>query len=224
MTRHPQTKFDPQKHHRRSIRLQGYHYSQAGAYYVTIVAQGRTSLFGEIVNEEMILSPAGLMVQTTWQSMPERFPRIDLGAFTVMPNHFHAIVIINTSVDKDAPLANVGAGLVPAPVGSDIHLANVGTGPVSASNDTFLPPTTRAGTRPAPTVGQIIGAFKSITTHEYIQGVNCLGWPPFDKRLWQRNYYEHIIRTVDDAQHIEQYIASNPTTWKDDTENPHRTP
>ena len=72
----------------------------------------------------------------------------------------------------------------------------------------------------APTLGQIIGAFKSITTHEYIQGVKILGWHAFENRIWQRNYYEHIIRNEADADRIERYIDSNPARWNDDNENP----
>ena len=83
--------------------------------------------------------------------------------------------------------------------------------------------TRRAGMNPAPTtvtLGQIIGAFKSITTHEYIQGVKSFGWPAFEKRIWQRDYYEHIIRSEADANRIYLYIESNPTQWADDIENP----
>lgn len=72
------------------------------------------------------------------------------------------------------------------------------------------------------TLGQIIGAFKSITTHEYIVGVKTLGWPAFEKRIWQRNYYEHIIRNEDAMQQIALYIQSNPSRWADDNENPMR--
>ena len=78
----------------------------------------------------------------------------------------------------------------------------------------------RATTRVAPTIGQIIGAFKSITTHEYIKGVDKFGWPVFTKKLWQRNYYEHIIRNQDDYERIAGYILDNPLNWNRDDENP----
>ena len=182
-------KYDPQKHpfddtqgkRRKSIRLQGYDYSQAGVYFVTIVTQGRTSLFGEIVDGEMRLNEAGKMVEKIWLSIPERFPSVELGAYMVMPNHFHGdLIILESGAIK-------GAGMNPAPT--------------------------------RPTLGQIIGAFKSITTHEYIQGVKKLGWPAFDKRIWQRNYYEHIIRNMEETDRIERYIESNPKRWADDDEN-----
>ena len=87
-------KFDPQKHHRRSIRLQGYDYSSAGGYYVTIVAWQRECLFGEVVNKEMVLSRYGEIVQKWWEEIPVHFTNVETGAFIVMPNHVHGIIVI----------------------------------------------------------------------------------------------------------------------------------
>lgn len=67
------------------------------------------------------------------------------------------------------------------------------------------------GTLPG-TVGRIIQAFKSISTHEYTVGVKNSGWPPFPGKLWQRNYWEHIIRNETELNHIKEYILNNPTT------------
>ena len=200
------SKFDPKIHHRRSIRLRGYDYSQAGGYFVTVVAQNREPFFGQIRKGEMIFNDAGRMVASVWESMPERFPSMELGAYIVMPNHFHAIVIINDSTIG-------GAGLVPAP-GATTRVAPT----ASVAPTTNATPTTN--TAPiAPTLGRIIGAFKSITTHDYIQGVDKRGWPVFYKRLWQRNYYEHIIRDERGMDAIWRYIEANPANWGDDEEN-----
>jgi len=87
-------KFDPQKHHRRSIRLQGYDYSRAGAYYITIVVQGRGHLFGEVVNGEMILNEYGQIAAEAWQWLEEQYPYVELGTWVVMPNHAHGIIIL----------------------------------------------------------------------------------------------------------------------------------
>jgi len=87
-------KFDPQKHHRRSIRLQGYDYASAGGYYVTIVAWQRECLFGEVVNKEMVLSKFGLVAKQQWEKLPKRFPNIELGTYMIMPNHMHGIIVI----------------------------------------------------------------------------------------------------------------------------------
>ncbi len=180
---------DLPKPHRRSIRLKGYNYAQEGAYFVTICTQGRACLFGRIEEEAVLLSGAGWMVQTVWESLPRRFSGVELDAYVIMPNHLHGIVVL------------VGAPLVGA-------LA-------------------RAGTRPAPTktdpaLGDIVGAFKSIASNLYIRGVLEAGWLPFHRRLWQRNYYEHIIRNRADLARIRQYINDSPAHWVDDPENPAR--
>lgn len=197
------SKFDPQKHHRKSIRLKGYDYSQAGAYFVTLVAQGREPFFGKVVDGEMVLNEAGKMVKVIWEAMPERFPNIELGAFVVMPNHFHAVVITHTLV---------GAGLVPAP-GFDETGATTRVAPTGVT-------LTRIAPEKPPTLGSVIGAFKSITTHEYITGVDEKGWARFDKRLWQRNYYERIIRNEREMSSVWRYIEANPAMWDADKENP----
>jgi REP element-mobilizing transposase RayT len=84
-------KFDPKIHHRRSIRLKGFDYSQAGAYFVTIVTQGRVPLFGDVVNGEMRLNRYGKIVQAVWFDLPQHYPHVELGAFVIMPNHVHGI-------------------------------------------------------------------------------------------------------------------------------------
>ena len=184
-------KFDPQKHHRRSIRLKDYDYSQAGAYYVTINVQNRECLFGEIVDYEMILNDAGKMIEAQWLALLERFPDIELDVYQVMPNHAHGIiVIVEPEFGADT---GPGAGIKPAPTHK-------------------------------PTLGDIVGAFKSITTHEYIQGVDNKNWRQFHKRLWQRNYYEHVVRDEADLNRIRDYIQSNPANWDKDEENPNRQP
>ena len=83
---------DPQQHHRRSIRLKGFDYSQDGAYFVTLVAQGRACLFGEISDDKMGLNDAGKMIEAVWMGLTARFPGVELGEFVVMPNHFHAVL------------------------------------------------------------------------------------------------------------------------------------
>lgn len=166
--------YDPNRHHRRSIRLKGYDYSQAGAYFITLCTQDRACLFGKVVNGEMRLNDAGRMVLAEWNRLPERFPHLVLDAFVVMPNHVHGILVITD------PAPTVGATVV----GATLVVA--------------------------PTVGNIIGAFKSRVTVEYIRGVKTSGWPPFRGRLWQRNYYEHIIRNERALNAIRQYIMENP--------------
>lgn len=179
--------YNPDIHHRQSIRLSGFDYASAGVYYVTICVQGRECLFGEIVNSAMELNDAGRIVEKWWLELSSKFPAVELDEFTVMPNHFHGIT------------HHVGAALCGRPplCGHDGH--------------------PRWG---APTLGDVMDWFKTMTTNEYIRSVKQLGWPSFPGRLWQRNYYEHIVRSETELNDIRNYITSNPTKWADDTENP----
>ena len=81
--------------HRRSVRLPGYDYAQSGAYFVTVVTAGRQCLFGEIINDEMQLNVLGQVAQDQWEKLPKRFPFVELGAFVIMPNHLHGIIVIH---------------------------------------------------------------------------------------------------------------------------------
>lgn len=185
------------EHHRRSIRLPEHDYSLAGWYFVTIVTQGHICLFGEVTAGEITLNDIGHLIERCWNEIPSHFPNVQLDAFVIMPNHIHGIIIITDSV---------GAGLVPAqsnPAG--LVPAQPGPG---------------ATTRVAPTLGDIVGAFKSVTTVEYIRGVKQGRWMPFHKRLWQRNYYEHIIRNERELEAARQYIHDNPANWTSDAERP----
>ena len=147
------------------------------------------------------MNEIGEMVEGCWLDLSRHYPMIDLDEFIIMPNHIHGIIIITDepvrpSVVVDQPEAGVGATLV-----------------VDQSG---------AGTRPAPTnptLGDMMMAFKSITTHEYIIGVKQSGWPPFEKRIWQRNYYEHIIRSEEELLRVRDYINGNPLRWDLDEEN-----
>jgi REP element-mobilizing transposase RayT len=188
-----QGKFDPQEHHRRSIRLKGYDYSQAGAYYVTIVTRQRECLFGEIVAGEMKLNNLGKIVQWEWLDLPKRYPFIVLGAFMVMPNHFHGILIFYESVGATRP------GLTKM-IGSDLVGSPLPRGPKPTS------------------LGAIMAQFKSRVTKRLWKIPSLQGTP-----IWQRNYYEHIIRDEKDLQNKTDYIESNPSMWKEDDENPRRT-
>jgi REP element-mobilizing transposase RayT len=176
----------PLSRHRRSNRLEGYDYSQPGAYYVTIVAQRRRCLFGTIVDGDTSLSEMGLIADEHWRAIPQHFPQVELGAFVIMPNHIHGIVrIIELEMSKSG---HVGATHWVAP--------------------------TREVKGPKPvSVGAIIGAYKMSVTREIKSRWNTTG-------IWQRSYYEHIIRDDDEHQLIHDYIEANPQTWSVDHENP----
>lgn len=149
----------------------------------------------------MRLDMAGEMVQTAWEAVPDRFPSISIDEFVVMPNHLHGIIVIGRPV---------GASLVGAP--DDVR------GDAAVREVTRC--CTRAPTRDAPTLGSVIGAFKSLTTVEYARAVGADGWQPFNGRLWQRNYYERVIRNADELDQVREYIFNNPAQWEEDPENP----
>ena len=175
-------KYNSGEHHRRSIRLKGYDYSQPGGYFVTIVAQNRECLFGNVVDGEMVLNEAGRIVEWTWYDLSNHVDDIELDEFVVMPNHVHGIIIIHDN-------RIVGAGSEPAP------------------------------TEPAPTkrhgLPEIIRQFKTFSGKRINQWRGATGIP-----VWQRNYWEHIIRDENDLNRIREYINNNPFDWESDNENP----
>ncbi len=120
--------YDPGRHHRRSIRLKGYDYSQAGAYFVTICVADGQSLLGEVVDGVMRMSRFGEIVQTCWDDLPRHYPHVQLDAFVVMPNHVHGVIML---VDDDVPADSVGAGFKPAPKGNEDDAAPTGSAPAA---------------------------------------------------------------------------------------------
>ncbi|MCA1746707.1 MAG: transposase [Bacteroidales bacterium] len=192
---------------RRSIRLQGYDYSQAGVYFMTICTQNRACLFGDIVDGEMRLNDVGRMIQTVWDEMPRRDVYIDLDTFIVMPNHIHGILIFHGRGESC---------IRPGPESSVDHRAGDHRVDGDHAGDHKDRP---YGTLPG-TVGRIVQAFKSITTHEYIQGVKQNGWTSFCGKLWQRNYWEHIVRNETELIRIREYIRNNPAQWELDKLHP----
>jgi len=120
-------KYDPARHHRRSIRLRGYDYTQAGAYFITICTQGREYLFGEVADDEMHLNEYGRIVRDVWFDLPNHVSNVVLDAFVVMPNHVHGIVVIVNGdvvgVGVDGA-DSVGAGSEPAPTKSGFSRSN----------------------------------------------------------------------------------------------------
>lgn len=191
--------YNPHIHHRRSVRLKGYDYSKAGLYFITICVKNRECLFGHIKDGEMILNDAGQLVENEWLKIPQRFTNTQLHEYVVMPNHFHAILQI----------VPVGATLVVAP---DESGQPDDPGQPQGIAPTDIPSTDK-------TLGDMVGAFQSIVTVKYIRGVKNKGWKPFDKKLLQRNYYEHIIRNEKAYRNISNYIINNPQKWDDDRFN-----
>jgi REP element-mobilizing transposase RayT len=180
---------DVSPHQRRSIRVPGYDYAHPGAYFVTICAQGRVCLFGEVSDGEMRLNEYGRIVEQEWRQTAILRPYIELDAFVVMPNHFHGILIITE--------AGVGARrALPLPTDSPEMVRLFGKPPAQA-------------------LSSIVGSFKSAVSRR----VNVLRGTP-GAAVWQRGYYERIIRNERELAAVREYIVNNPYRWADDPDNP----
>ena len=176
------------------MRLRGFDYASAGTYFVTMPTLERGNHFGRVIDGDMRLNKAGGMVADTWMGLPRRFPGIVLDAFVVMPDHLHGIVIIGGR----APCAD----------------ARRGWNDLQTGGGTEATPGSPSPNERAPALGDIIGAFKSITTLEYARGVRTSGWDPFPGRLWQRGYHDSIVRTAASHERIRHYILDNPRKWR----------
>ena len=150
---------------RRSLRLQGYDYSQAGAYFITVCTHLRVALFGEVVENDVRLNQAGMIVKESWGNLIAHYRDIDLDAFVVMPNHVHGIIVLAD-----------GAG-------------------------------TRRG------IPEIVRGFKTFSARSVNELRQTRG------AVWQRGYYEHVIRDETALNRIRGYIANNPARWADDPDN-----
>jgi REP element-mobilizing transposase RayT len=183
---------------RRSLRLKGYDYTCAGAYFVTICAQDQARLFGNIVDGGMCLNDAGHMLARLWNDIPARFVDVEIDMFVVMPNHVHGIIVLPDAANGATTRVAPTAGCRGDPCGRPLVVA--------------------------PALGDVVAAFKSVTTVHYIRGVKTMAWPAFRRRLWQRNYYEHVVRDEKELDRIRQYIDENPARWAFDDENPEKVP
>ncbi len=191
------------KRRRKSTRLPGYDYTQPGAYFVTLCTCNRVSLFGEIVAGEMHCNDFGRITSKTWEWLSQQYLYIELDAWIVMPNHLHGIVMINQDCRGRSR---------PAPTSGNRSDLAFGVQPVSApvnpSTNTIDDSMIR---KP---LGQIIGAFKTVSGKQ----INLLRNSP-SKPVWQRSFFEHIIRNDKSLEIIRSYIINNPMRWNLDKDN-----
>ena len=177
--------FNPAKHHRRSIRLQGFDYSQPGSYFLTVCTHHRNTLFGAVTQGRMHLSGLGKLAAACWNQIPNHFANVHLDTSVVMPNHIHGIITIT------APPIRV-EHIQPQRRERRSQFQHVIPG----------------------SIGSVIRSFKAAATREaHRQG--------YRGQIWQRNYFEHIIRDDVSFFFITEYIAHNPFWWSLDAENPH---
>ena len=187
---------------RRSIRLPDYDYAQTGAYFVTICTYDRLCLLGEILGCEMALTRAGQVVLECWNDLANHYSHVETDEFIVMPNHVHGIIVLTDQQRKNPIPDNVGAGFNPDNVRAGFNPDNVG-----------------AGLKPAPTrrhpLSEIVRAFKTSSSRRINEHRGSPGVP-----VWQRNYYERVIRNEQELDSVRQYIVDNPAEWAEDAENP----
>ncbi len=264
-------KYDANIHHRRSIRLHGYDYSNPGLYFITICTHNREHIFGHITDiragvnpaPTMVLNTFGEIAQNEWMGLPERFAHIELGEFIIMPNHMHGIISITEKSENTigniigaykslvankclklhlAKSTTVGVGFTPT--------LNIDTGNgVGFTPDQNIDTGNRAGTSPAPTLNNNMGNGTGFipTQNDNTTNVgvgftptlnNEAGFTPTQNdnagnragaspaptttntvmmgKIWQRNYYEHIIRNEQSHNKIAEYIINNPGNWHAD--------
>jgi len=240
-------KFDPRIHHRRSIRLKGFDYSSAGAYFATMCVKDRECILHDPIVSGIIFD--------VWDVLTKWFPTIALDEFVVMPNHVHFIVwlqsvgatlavarpdaVSHRAGASPAPTDNDAVGATLAVVRPDAVSHRAGASPAPTDNDAVgatlavVRPdavaqsnTDRIWTIPEPesvnlkpTLGNVVGAFKSLVFTVYLDWVDKHD-PKRRAKFWQRNYHEHVVRAESELNVIRQYIRDNPLKWELDRDNP----
>jgi len=184
-------KCNSEKHHRRSIRLKNYDYSNTGAYFITVCAYNRECLFGNMQTGKIVLNQFGQIISNKWNQIPKHFLNVQLDEFIIMPNHLHGIIII------------VGAKHLTKEFSKNLQYRQKNASPLHLN-----------GTKPG-SLSAIMQNFQSVTTRK----INQIRKTPGSK-LWQRNFFEHIIRDEKELNQVREYVINNPLEWELDKENP----
>jgi REP element-mobilizing transposase RayT len=262
--------YNPNIHHRKSIRLKGYDYAQEGLYFITLCCNRRSngkwisantankwhasyfknniySPFGYVDNRQMILNEIGQIAHNEWMKTPEIRNNVELGEFIVMPDHFHGIIKILRRGELHSPSFNSNELNISSSNSNELNISSSNSNELntSSSNSNELNTSLNNSSElhspsfnsnelntslnnsselhseellgefnsprrsPSQTIGAIIRGYKSSVTKQ----LNNLGLSNKNEPLWQRNYYEHIIRDEEDYQRITQYIKNNPAKW-----------
>ncbi len=199
--------YNPKKHHRKSIRLEGYDYSSTGAYFITICVKNRECLLGEIRNRKMILNDFGKIIAYHWKNIPTHFKNAKLDEFVIMPNHFHGILWLVGG--KDTATYSEGAKHSFKNPENKSTIIERNASPLHTAKTPDRPNGTKPGS-----ISAIIQNFSSVTTRK----INRIRKTPGEK-LWQRNYYDRIIRNENELFNIRRYILNNVLKWDLDSAN-----
>ncbi len=190
-------------HQRRSVRLTGYDYSQAGAYFLTICTHRRGCVVAEVVEAQIRLNACGAIVEACWEQIPRHFRHVELDAFVVMPNHLHGVIVF---LERSA-------------AEPDVRLRARHAVPLRGRGEVVGGQVERFGAPVRSSLATIIRSFKAAVTRRINAARQTTGRP-----FWQRNYYEHIIRNEHDLEDIREYIEQNPGRWEEDENNPRNIP
>ena len=183
-------RYNPETHHRKNIRLKYYDYSNEGMYFITICTQNRKEILGKIIyNRNKLLTSVGAGL------VPAQIKNTNFGN-----------TVEKMYLEIEEKYQNIK-------LHDYIIMPNHLHGIIEICDVQFW-----AGIKPAPTVSiaDVIRDFKSLTTLEYTKCVKNGIYKPFDKRIWQRNYYEHVIRNEKEYYKIVEYIRNNPLKWEED--------
>ena len=171
--------------------MREYDYSQEGGYFLTICSWQKECLFGDVINEESRLNELGIIVKEYFMSISNRFLNVAIDRLVIMPNHIHVIITISNSVG----VSNVGV----------IHELPLQQEPLiryrKQRRQMLLP--------------KIVGWLK-MNSARAINNIRDTSGRP----VWQRNYYERVIRNEKELNKIREYITNNPLQWHLDEENP----
>jgi REP element-mobilizing transposase RayT len=216
--------FDREKHHRRSIRLKGFDYTRGNAYFVTVCSYQRECIFGNVSDGLMVLNEQGKCIEKAWLETAAKRPGIKLDEFIIMPNHFHGIILIVDQCRGTACRApgDRGNGLkysatpgrgTPCLCDALINKKNpetLGTARCAPTNELAIE---RFGRPISGSLPTIIRSFKSAAGKYVNESRRSPGTP-----VWQRNYYERVIRDHDEFRKMTEYIRFNPINWPADEE------
>ncbi|MCF8415729.1 MAG: hypothetical protein K9G40_05770 [Crocinitomicaceae bacterium] len=196
---------------RQSIRLKNYDYSQEGSYFITLVTQDRIHLFGKIEDGKMILNTVGKILEEEWRNTIELRPNVSLGEFIIMPDHMHMIITITAQMEKKEDKEWIHSN----PKSPSHTIGAIIRGFKGASTKKINQFLNRRGELQFAPESQ----FAPITESQFapIESPIDSQFAPtefYKNKIFQRNYYEHIIRNQNDFNRIEQYIIDNPMNWK----------
>jgi len=188
------------KYHRHSLRIKNYNYSLPGAYFITICTYRKENILGYIIDGKIELNVLGKVTVREWLKTFQIRKNVQLDEYMIMPNHFHGIITLteNNGHNSLCPYKN---NQKPYNCRGTMHRAH------PSIHESFG--------KPIPdSIPTIIHLFKSAVT----RGIKRLDYP-FFYSVWQRNYYEHIIRNERELKRIREYIQNNPLRWQYDREN-----